>query len=32
VLSRLSQQMNVKLSKLAADVIEQHPQGIAPPS
>ena len=32
VLSRLSQQMNVKLSKLAADVIEQHRQGIAPPS
>ncbi|ROR89408.1 GAF and ANTAR domain-containing protein [Nocardioides aurantiacus] len=31
VLSRLSQQMNVKLSQLAADVIEQHRQGIAPP-
>lgn len=32
VLSRLSQQMNVKLSQLAADVVEQHRQGIAPPS
>lgn len=32
VLSRLSQQMNIKLSQLAGEVIEQHRRGIAPPA
>lgn len=32
VLSRLSQQMNTKLSRLAEDVIEQHRKGLAPPA